>query len=154
MITESPSQFGKVLVTLRDIIQSSEQFKDIDVYYDDNEMNPNVPLPAISFKIGKKEVVNDNIYCKEYSRPLEIRLHTKTLDKRDLLEELLKYEEDLIHVIDFAKERHEIESFEIEETESSRINALMFNARKEGNQTDMTFFSNLLRVFFTIRYTI
>ena len=50
------SVFEDILVDLRDIIQDSDEFKDIDVYFDDSEMNPNISLPAVSFKVGKKEV--------------------------------------------------------------------------------------------------
>ena len=82
------SVFEDILIDLRDCIQNSDEFKDIDVYFDDSEMNPNVSLPAISFKIGKSEVVE---YCLgeiEVVRHMEIRLHTETLDKRLLQSEL------------------------------------------------------------------
>ena len=84
----SISTFEKILVELRDIIQDSEEFKDIPVYFDDSEMNPNISLPAISFKVGQKEVLNSSASCTDYSRRVEIRLHTKTLDKRKLQSEL------------------------------------------------------------------
>lgn len=149
------SVFEQVLVDLRDIIQDSEEFKDIDVYFDDSEMNPNVKLPAISFKVGKKEVVNCSPNCSEYRRRVEIRLHTKTLDKRLLQEELYDYEEQLITVLNNAKLNNIIGDFyEIMEVESSGINALMFNAKKEANQFNMIFFSNLLRVKFNVWYEI
>ena len=70
------SVFEGILVNLRDIIQNSEEFKDIDVYYDDSEMSPNISLPAISFKVGKKEVVERCVDGTEYVRHMEIRLHT------------------------------------------------------------------------------
>ena len=149
------SVWGDILVSLRDVIQSSEEFKNIGVYYDDSEMNPNVPLPAISFKVGKKEVLNSSSYCTEYSRNIQIRLHTKTLDKRDLQEELYDYEEQLVSVLNNAKMNGDIPSYyEIDETGSSNINALMFNSRKEASQFNMIFFSNILRVSFDVRYRI
>lgn len=149
------STFERILVELRDIIQESEEFKDIDVYFDDSEMNPNDSLPCVSFKVGVKEVLESSPMCTEYSRRLEIRLHTETLDKRKLQSELYSYEEQLVSVINRAKLQGKLSDFyEIRETGASSINALMFNARKEANQFNMIFFSNLLRVRFVIRYKI
>lgn len=149
------SVFERILIELRDVIQESEEFKDIDVYFDDSEMNPNDSLPCVSFKVGQKEVLNSSPMCSEYSRRLEIRLHTETLDKRALQSELYSYEEQLISIIHQAQLDNKLSDFyEIEETGASSINALMFNAKKEANQFNMIFFSNLLRVRFVIRYKI
>ena len=149
------SKWVDILVSLRDIIQSSEEFKNIPVYYDSAEMNPNVPLPAVSFNVGKKEVLNSKIDCTEYSRKLTINLHTKTLDKRELQEELYEYEEQLVSILNNARMNGSIPDFyDITETGSSSIGALMFNARKEANQFNMIFFSNILKVNFLIRYEI
>ena len=151
----SISTFEKVLVELRDLIQESEEFKDIPVYFDDSQMNPNVSLPAISFKVGQKEVLNSSASCTDYSRRLEIRLHTETLDKTKLQSELYSYEEQLSRLINTAKLTGQLSNFyEIEETGASSINALMFNAKKEANQFNMIFFSNLLRIRFVVRYSI
>ena len=141
-----------ILVGLRDIIQSSDEFKNIPVYYDDSEMNPNVPLPAVSFKVGKKEVLSSSARCTEYKRKLTINLHTKTLDKRELQEELYEYEEQLINIISNAKIQGKFPGVEIDETGSSTIGALMFNSRKEANQFNMIFFSNILKINFSVRY--
>ena len=141
-----------ILVALRDVIQSSDEFKNIPVYYDDSEMNPNVPLPAVSFKVGKKEVLSSSARCTEYKRKLTINLHTKTLDKRELQEELYEYEEQLINIISNAKIQGKFPGVEIDETGSSTIGALMFNSRKEANQFNMIFFSNILKVNFSVRY--
>lgn len=147
------SVFVDILVSLRDIIQSSEEFKNIGVYYDSSEMNPNIPLPAISFEVGKKEVLSSNATCTEYSRKLQIRLHTKTLDKRELQEELYEYEEQLLQILNNAKLTGQMPDFyEIHETGSSHIGALMFNSRKEANQFNMIFFSNILKINFEVRY--
>lgn len=155
MSFEGISVFEHILVNLRDVIQDSEEFKDIPVYYDDSEMNPNDALPAISFKVGQKEVLDSSALCSEYSRRIEIRLHTETLDKRKLQSELYSYEEQLISVINRAKLNGDIRDFyDIVETGASSINALMFNAKKEANQFNMIFFSNLLRVRFVVRYKI
>lgn len=144
-----------ILVNLRDIIQASDDFKNIPVYYDDSEMNPNVPLPAISFKVGKKEVLSSQAGCTEYSRKISINLHTKTLDKRELQEELYEYEEQLISLLNNAAMVGDIpEYYELVETGSSSIGALMFNSRKEANQFNMIFFSNILKVNFQVRYKI
>ena len=144
-----------ILVGLRDVIQSSDEFKNIPVYYDDSEMNPNVPLPAVSFKVGKKEVLSSSARCTEYKRKLTINLHTKTLDKRELQEELYEYEEQLISVLNTARMTGDIPDFyDITETGSSSIGALMFNSRKEANQFNMIFFSNILKMRFDIRYEI
>ena len=125
------------------------------MYFDDSEMNPNISLPAISFKVGKKQVLNSNASCTEYSRAVEIRLHTETIDKRLLQSELYDYEEQLISVLNTAKMTGSIADFyEIVETGSTSINALMFNSRKEANQFNMIFFSNLIRVKFDVRYKI
>ena len=148
------SVFEDILVNLRDIIQDSEEFKDIDVYFDDSEMNPNVSLPAVSFKIGKKEVVERCVDSTEYVRHMEIRLHTETIDKRLLQSELYDYEEQLARLIINAKLTGLIDGYEIMETGSRSIGALMFNSRKEANQFNMIFFSNILRVSFDIRYKI
>ena len=141
-------------MSLRDIIQDSEEFKDIDVYFDDSEMNPNVSLPAVSFKIGKKEVVERCVDGNEYIRHMEIRLHTETIDKRLLQSELYDYEEQLARIIINAKLTGLIDGWDIMETGSRSIGALMFNSRKEANQFNMIFFSNILRVSFDIRYKI
>ena len=135
-----------ILVCLRDIIQSSEEFKNIGVYYDDSEMNPNVPLPAISYKVGKKQVISSQGDCTVYSRKIAIILHTKTLDKRELQEELYEYEEQLINLLNTARMCGDIpDYFDIVETGSSSIGALMFNS---------IFFSNILKINFEIRYKI
>ncbi len=154
MLKESPSQFGKILVNLRDVLQTSTEFKDVDVYFNEREINSNTRLPCILLKTGVKTLVNDSPFCKEYDRELEIRLHTKTLDKRELMEELLKYEEDLTHVIDSARLRHDIDVEITEKNESGKFKVLMFNAPREGNRTDMTFFSNVLCIYFNVRYSI
>lgn len=140
---------------LRNIIQDSDEFKDIDVYFDDSEMNPNVSLPAVSFKVGKKEVLNSQASCTEYTRRVEIRLHTETIDKRLLQSELYDFEEQLVSVLNNAKMNGTIgEFYEIIEVGSTSIGALMFNSRKEANQFNMIFFSNILRIKFNVRYTI
>ena len=155
MSLEKISTFEKILIELRDIIQNSEEFKDIEVYFDESELSPNVSLPCVSFKVGQKEVINSSASCTEYSRRLEIRLHTETLDKRQLQSELYSYEEQLTQLIRDAKLTGQLSEFyDIFETGASSINALMFNARKEANQFNMIFFSNLLRVRFVIRYEI
>ena len=149
------SVFENILVDLRNIIQDSDEFKDIDVYFDDSEMNPNVSLPAISFKVKKKQVLNSSASCTEYVREIEIRLHTETIDKRLLQSELYDYEEQLVSVLNTAKLIGSIGDFyEITETGSTSIGALMFNSRKEANQFNMIFFSNILRVKFDVRYKI
>ena len=142
-------------MSIRDIIQNSDEFKNIGVYYDDSEMDPNTVLPAISYKVGKKEVLSSKADCTEYQRKLTINLHTMTLDKRELQMELYEYEEQLVSIINNARIKGEIPDFyEIVETGSSSIGALMFNARKEANQFNMIFFSNVLKVNFLIRYEI
>lgn len=149
------SVFESILVDIRNIIQESDEFKNIEVYFDDVEMNSNISLPAISFRVGQKEVIDSSATCTTYSRRLEIRLHTKTPDKRMLQRELYLYEEHLTHLINQAKLNNRIPSYyDIIETGSSSIMALMFNAKKEANQFNMTFFSNLLKVRFVIRYEI
>ena len=148
------SVFEDILVNLRDIIQNSDEFKDIDVYFDDSEMNPNVSLPAVSFKIGRKEVVERCVDGTEYVRHMEIRMHTETIDKRLLQSELYDYEEQLAHIIINAKLTGLIDGYDIMETGSRSIGALMFNSRKEANQFNMIFFSNILRVSFDVRYKI
>ena len=148
------SVFEDILVDIRDIIHDSEEFKDIDVYFDDSEMNPNVSLPAVSFKVGKKEVVERCVDGTEYVRHMEIRLHTETIDKRLLQSELYDYEEQLARIITDAKLTGRIDGYEIMETGSRSIGALMFNSRKEANQFNMIFFSNILRGSFDIRYKI
>lgn len=142
-------------MSIRDIIQNSDEFKNIGIYYDDSEMDPNTVLPAISYKTGKKEVLSSKADCTEYQRKLTINLHTMTLDKRELQMELYEYEEQLVSIINNARIKGEIPDFyEIVETGSSSIGALMFNARKEANQFNMIFFSNILKVNFLIRYEI
>ena len=149
------STFEKILVTLRDIIQESEEFKNIDVYFDDSELSPNVPLPCISFKVGQKEVLSSSARCTEYSRRLEIRLHTETLDKRKVQSELYSFEEQLVSVLHEAKLEGRIpDFFDIVETGSSQLYVLMFNSRKEANQFNMVFFSNMMKLRFVIRYEI
>ena len=149
------SVFEDILVDLRNIIQESDEFKDIDVYYDDSEMNPNISLPAISFKVGKKTVLNPQASCTEYIRRVEIRLHTETIDKRLLQSELYDFEEQLVRILNNAKMTNTIGNFyEIVEVGSNSIGALMFNSRKEANQFNMIFFSNILRIKFDVRYTI
>ena len=149
------SVFENILVDLRNIIQESDEFKDIDVYFDDSEMTPNQSLPCVSFKVGKKEVLNPQASCTEYSRRIEIRLHTETIDKRLLQSELYDFEEQLVTILNQAKMSGAIGNFyEIIEVGSTSIGALMFNSRKEANQFNMIFFSNILRIKFDVRYSI
>lgn len=149
------SVWENILVSLRDIIQESDEFKDVDVYFDDSEMNPNISLPAVSFKVGKKELLKSSVACREYVRHVEIRLHTKTIDKRKLQSELYDYEEQLIRIFHNAELNNNIPSFyEITESTTLPIVALMWNARPEGGQFDYSFFSNMLRIKFDIRYEI
>ena len=149
------SVFEDILIDLRDCIQESDEFKDIDVYFDDSEMNPNISLPAVSFKVGKKETVEYCVDAIEVVRHIEIRLHTETLDKRLLQSELYDYEEQLSRLITTSKMNGTIANFyEINEVGSRGIGALMFNARKEANQFNMIFFSNLIRIRFVVRYSI
>lgn len=151
---EGKSRFEDILTNIRNVLMESEEFKGVPVYYDDSEMNPNISLPAISFKVGEKAVIFSNANCVDYKREVEIRLHTKTLDKRKLQSELYKYEEELVTVINNAANRNEFDGFEITETKSMPICALMFNARKEASRVSDTFFSNLLSVLFVISYSI
>lgn len=149
------SVFEDILIDLRDCIQESDEFKDIDVYFDDSEMNPNVSLPAISFKVNRREVVEYCVDQIEVVRHIEIRLHTETIDKRLLQSELYDYEEQLSKLITRSKMDGTIANFyEINEVSGRGIGALMFNSRKEANQFNMIFFSNILRVSFDIRYRI
>ncbi len=149
------SVWEDVLVSLRNIIQDSDDFKGIEIYFDEAEMSSNTPLPAISFKVGKKELQRASMGCREYIRHIEIRLHTKTVDKRKLQSELYDYEEQLISAINDADFNGSIPSFyEIKETGALPIVALMWNARPEGGQFDYSFFSNMLRIKFDIRYEI
>ena len=149
------SVFEDILVDLRNCIQNSDEFKDIDVYFDDSEMTPNISLPAVSFKINRREVVEYCVDQVEVVRHIEIRLHTETLDKRLLQSELYDYEEQLSRLISTAKMDGRIANFyEINEVGSRGIGALMFNSRKEANQFNMIFFSNILRVSFDVRYRI
>jgi hypothetical protein len=86
---------------------------------------------------------------------MEIRLHTETIDKRLLQSESYDYEEQLIKVLfDAQITGVKGDFYEILETGSRGIGALMFNSRKEANQFNMIFFSNILRVSFDIRYKI
>ena len=149
------SVFEDILIDLRDCIQNSDEFKDIDVYFDDSEMNPNISLPAVSFKVNRREVVEYCVDQVEVVRHIEIRLHTETIDKRLLQSELYDYEEQLSRLISRSKTNCTIANFyEINEVGSRGIGALMFNSRKEANQFNMIFFSNILRVSFDIRYRI
>ena len=149
------SSWGDILVNIREIIQNSDYFEDADVYFDESQMNPNVKLPAICFRTGRKEVVNNSINCREYNRGLEIRLCTKELDKPQLLSDLFDFEEQLIKTINNAAIAGDcLSSYEISETGANRISALMWNARNEGGQYDYTFFCNMLVIKFNIRYTI
>ena len=149
------SVFEDILIDLRDCIQNSDEFKDIDVYFDDSEMNPNISLPAVSFKVNRREVVEYCVDQVEVVRHIEIRLHTETIDKRLLQSELYDYEEQLSRLISRSKTNGTIANFyEINEVGSRGIGALMFNSRKEANQFNMIFFSNILRVSFDIRYRI
>ena len=142
------SVWEDILVNLRDIIRESDTFKGVNVYYDESEMNPNISLPAISFQVGEKTTLVSKPYCSRYKRVLQIRLHTKTLDKRELQSELYEYEEQLIHTINEAKLSEDMaDYYEIKDTGSSKITALMFNARKEAGQMNETFFSNNIRNF-------
>ena len=155
MVLDKLSTFENILIEIRDVIQESEEFNGIDVYFDDSELSPNVELPCVSFKVGQKEVLESSALCTEYSRRVEIRLHTETIDKRALQSELYSYEEQLVSVIQQAVLEGKLaNNYEIRETGASSINALMFNAHKEANQFNMIFFSNLLRVRFVIRYQI
>lgn len=52
------SVWEQILIDLRNIIQDSETFHDVDVYYDESEMNPNISLPAISFRVGLKTTIS------------------------------------------------------------------------------------------------
>lgn len=143
------------MVDLRNVIQNSETFKDVDVYFDESEMNPNISLPAISFRVGLKTTLSSKPTCSRYRRDLEIRLHTKTTDKRQIQSELYDYEEQLVLAINQAKLCHEIGDFyEIKDTGSGKLSVLLFNARKQANETDKTFFSNLLKINFEVEYEI
>ena len=149
------SKLEKVLVDIKRVIRESDTFHDAEVFFDESEMNPNVSLPAISFRVGNKTTITSQPMCSRYKRDLEIRLHTKTLDKRELQSELYEYEEELIHTINDAKLSGTIGDFyEITDTGSGKISALMFNARKEAGQMNETFFSNLLKVNFEVEYEI
>lgn len=149
------SVWEQILIDLRNIIQDSETFHDVDVYYDESEMNPNISLPAISFRVGLKTTISSKPECSRYKRDLEIRLHTKTLDKRELQSELYDYEEALIRTINQAKLSHKIGDFyDIKDTGSGKLSVLMFNSRKEAGQMNETFFSNLLKVNFEVEYEI
>ena len=65
------------------------------------------------------------------------------------------YEEQLVSVLNTAKLSGSICSFyEIDEVGSTSIGALMFNSRKEANQFNMIFFSNIIRIKFDVRYKI
>lgn len=149
------SVLEQILVDIRRIIQESDTFHDVDVFFDESELTPNISLPAISFRVGEKTTVNPKPFCERYKRELEIRLHTKTLDKRELQSELYEYEEELIHTINNAKLSNNIGDFyEIKDTGAGKLSALRFNIRSESGQMNDTFFSNLLKVYFEVEYEI
>ena len=147
------SKLESALVQIRDVIQNSSYFKDMPVYFDDSEMNPNIKLPAISFKVGSVEVEDPNPTCTTYRRSIEIRLHTKELDKRRLQSQLYDYEEQMIEVINNARIVGDFD-FEIALEGCDGIAALLWNARKDGTTRSNTFFSNILRMRFNLGVTI
>lgn len=146
-----------ILINIRDTIKKNEfldTFRDIEVYYDDAEMNPNTPLPAISFKVGECERVGGSIDCMEYTREIEIRLHTITLNPRQLQSELYDFEEALLKIIELHKEKVGFEWGDIRQTKISGIGALVYQKNKGAGYEKENLFSNIIRVYFDIDYQI
>ena len=58
------SVWEQILIDLRNIIQDSETFHDVDVYYDESEMNPNISTRAIISFFEKKllEAFESNVH--------------------------------------------------------------------------------------------
>lgn len=141
------SKLQNILEDLSKYIQ--EHYQGVQVYFDDSQMDPNIELPAISFQVG--EMKESASGCSEYQKELEIRLHTSTLDKSQLLSELWDFEENIIHII---KEGNKTGSITEEEAELRYLKTHPIGALVYAQEDKDIFFSNILRVGFELRYTI
>ena len=143
-----------ILTNIREVINLHPSFKKTVVYFDDAEMNPNTPLPAISFKIGEEERTDNSPYCLNYIRHIEIRLHTITLDLRQLQSELYGFEEDLKVLMERARVDGIFDSFDIRQTKATGIGALVYQKNKGAGFEKENLFSNIIRVYFDLSYQI
>jgi hypothetical protein len=146
------SKIEEILEDLTKYFISTEKYTRI--FYDDSLMDPNnTQLPALSYKVGemKQETPSG---CNEYLKELEIRRHTGTLNKRELLTELWDFEEEIITLIREGMKsgelytRHEID---LEYLKTYPIGALVYTPPETDKKT---FFCNILRVAFKLRYVI
>jgi hypothetical protein len=142
---------SKLQEILEDIAEYiSQSYHNIRVYYDDSMMNPNISLPAISFQTGEMKPDKQG-GCDEYIKELEIRLHTSTLDKSALLQELWDFEEQIIQLIRKGNREDTLtrHSIELQYISTLPIGALVYNPPDSDKEV---FFSNLLRVVFQLKY--
>jgi hypothetical protein len=146
------SVLQEILEDLAEYITSSPEYNSLKVYYDDSMMDPNISLPAISFQVGETEESKSG--CGEYIKELDIRLHTRTLDKSALIRELWDFEEQIIKIMKKGNmdgtlsPRNELE---LTYKKTLPLRALVYNP--PGTDKEV-FFSNLLSVSFQFRYTI
>ena len=148
------STMEMILTNIREVVKQHPTFKNIEFYFDDAEMNPNTPLPAVSFKVGEEERTDNSPYCLNYVREIEIRLHTITLDLRLLQSELYDFEEDLKILMEDARLNGSFESFDIKQTKASGIGALVYQKNKGAGFEKENLFSNIIRVYFELTYQI
>jgi len=138
------SKLQEILEDLTGFIIKSGKYTRI--FYDDSTMDPNTPLPALSYKVGEMKQEKPS-GCDEYVKELEIRRHTATLDKNKLLMELWDFEEEIITLI-----RRGGVNGELSTRHSIELEGALVYKRHEDNKE--VFFSNLLRVAFKLRYTL
>ncbi len=145
------SKLQEILEDLTGFIIKSGKYTRI--FYDDSTMDPNTPLPALSYKVGEMKQEKPS-GCDEYVKELEIRRHTATLDKNKLLMELWDFEEEIITLIRRGGVNGELStrhSIELEYHKTYPIGALVYKRHEDNKEV---FFSNLLRVAFKLRYTL
>lgn len=144
------SKLQEILEDLTKFIINSRKYTQI--YYDDSLMDPNdTHLPALSYKVGemKQETPSG---CDEYVKELEIRRHTSTLNKQQLLIELWDFEEEIITLIregDKADQLSTRHSTELEYLKTYPIMAMVYKPTESDKEV---FFCNMLSVAFKLRY--
>jgi len=141
------SKIEEVYETLTTVIQSSDEFKKLPVYWDDVEASPNtIKTPCVLIKARPWQKGD---FC-DFERQLDFEIFIQTESPRDILVQLWNYAEDLYRILDEASNTF---TFELIFRGGSEIGALRPNKDDmESYKSVRTLFTSIIVLTYNLRY--
>lgn len=92
----------ELLYELADYINSHVLFRDMIVYISRHEVIQGVQCPCVSFETSNEGKFTETSNCLEITRPLDVIIHTDTINNKKIIKELSRFEENMIKHIDIG----------------------------------------------------